>query len=361
MKSYFGSFHLSPGAEPVESTVLVFDKNLNIGYRNPDGTNATVNWLLKETDLHFDFVSQRTRLRNSRTPGQELWINGNDVSNFIREMQAEQQKPWHKKSGGREWIRNGALLLGIAGLLVLIYLLIVPWLSQKLAAKVSVKTEQQLGEAVYDAMGLEAQEDSTASFVLNEFFAAMDIPTAYPIKITVVKDNTVNAFALPGGRIVVYSALLKEIKSYPELAALLSHEFTHINNKHSTKSIFRRLGSKVFLGLLFGRFGSVTAVLVDHADNLKSLKYSRSLEKEADMEGLEILRQRKIDPKGFEDLFENLKEAARGSILPEFLGSHPDIDKRIGYIREAAGGFQAEENTRLKTIFEQLNKTAKQW
>ncbi len=109
------------------------------------------------------------------------------------------------------------------------------------------------------------------------------------IRITVVNDNTVNAFALPGGRIVVYSALLKEIGSYPELAALLSHEFTHVNNRHSTKSIFRNLGSKVFLGLLFGKFGSVTAVLVDHADNLKSLKYSRKLEKEADIEGLAII------------------------------------------------------------------------
>ena len=105
----------------------------------------------------------------------------------------------------------------------------------------------------------------------------MDVPTAYRIRITVVNDNVVNAFALPGGRIVVYTALLKQIKSYPELAALLSHEFTHINNKHSTKSIFRRLGSKVFIGLLFGRFGTVTSVLVNHADNLKSLTYSAGI------------------------------------------------------------------------------------
>jgi beta-barrel assembly-enhancing protease len=354
MKSYFGSYFFSQGAEPVESTVLVFDKNLNIGFRNPDGSNAMVNWLLKDVEASFDFSTQQTRLRNNKFYGTELLIKGNDASAFVKERQTEQQKPWHKKSSGKEWIRNGLLLLGILGLLFLLYLLIVPWLSEKLAAKVSVKTEQQLGDAVYDAMGLEAQEDTAASQVLNEFFAQMEVPTAYDIRITVVKDNVVNAFALPGGRIVVYSALLKQMTSYPELAALLSHEFTHINNKHSTKSIFRRLGSKVFIGLLFGRFGTVTSVLINHADDLKSLKYSRKLEKEADMDGLQLLLQRKIDPQGFVSLFTHLKESAPGSALPEFLGSHPDIDKRIAYINETAKGASIADNEHLKAIFQKL-------
>lgn len=354
MKSYFGSFYTSSGAAPVPSTILIFDKNLNIGFRNPDGSNAMINWLLRDVEASFDFGRQLTKLRNSRQPGSELLIEGNDAANFIKEMQAEQQKPWHQKSGGKEWIRNGLLLLGIFGLLFLLYLLIVPWLSQKLASGVSVKTEQQLGNAVYDALGMAGREDTAASFVLNEFFTEMDITTPYNIKITVVNDNVVNAFALPGGRIVVYSGLLKQIQSYPELAALLSHEFTHVNNKHSTKSIFRRLGSKVFLGLLFGRFGAVTSVLVDHADNLKSLKYSRRLEKEADTDGLKLLTQRKIDPQGFVDLFENLKQAGSGSVLPEFLGSHPDINKRIDYINEASKNAATRENEKLKAIFEKL-------
>ena len=359
MKSYFGTYYTSPGAEPVESTVLVFDKNLNIGFRNSDGNNEMVNpivigWQLKDVDISFDFPTQQTKLRHNKSPGGELLIKGNDVANFIKAMKEEREKAWYKKSSGREWIRNSLLFLGILGVLFLLYMLIVPWLSQKLASKVSIKTEKQLGDAVYDALGLPGQEDTAKSFVLNEFFNAMDVPTAYSIKITVVNDNTVNAFALPGGRIVVYSALLKEITSYPELAALLSHEFTHVNNKHSTKSIFRRLGSKVFLGLLFGRFGTVTSVVVNHADNLKSLKYSRSLEKEADMEGLAILTKRGIDPDGFVDLFHHLQEAAPTNSLPEFLGSHPDVDKRIAYMKEASKGSIVKEDEQLKAIFEKL-------
>ena len=354
MKSYFGSYHSSSGTEPVESTVLVFDKNLNIGFRNPDGSNAMVNWLLKDVETSFDFSSQQTKLKNNKSQGAELLIKGNDAGNYIKEMQAEQQKAWYKKSSGKEWIRNGLLLLGILAVLYLLYMLIVPWMSQKLASRVSIKTEKQLGDAVFDAMGLSAQEDKSKSFVLNQFFEVMDVPTAYNINITVVNDEVVNAFALPGGRIVVYSALLKEITSYPELAALLSHEFTHVNNKHSTKSIFRRLGSKVFLGLLFGRFGTVTSVVVNHADNLKSLKYSRSLEKEADMDGLDILTKRNIDPNGFVDLFHHLKEAGPANNMPEFLGSHPDVGKRIAYIQEASKGVEVKEDAELKAIFEKL-------
>jgi beta-barrel assembly-enhancing protease len=354
MKSYFGSYTSSLNMAPADATVLVFDKNISIGYRNISGNNETTSWPIKDINSSFDFSLQQTKLCNARFAGAELLINGNEVAVVIKDIQEESQKPWHKKAIGREWIRNGLLLSGILGLLFLLYLLIVPWLSEKLATKVSVKTEQQLGDAVYGAMDLDVKEDTVASRVLNTFFKAMDVPTAYDIRITVVRDNVVNAFALPGGRIVVYSALLKQINSYPELAALLSHEFTHVNNKHSTKSIFRKLGSKIFIGLLFGKFGNVASVLVNHADDLKSLKYSRRLEKEADMEGLQLLLERKIDPAGFTALFTHLKEASPGSMLPEFLGSHPDIDKRIAYIQENAKKSAIAEDSKLKAIFDQL-------
>lgn len=355
MKSYFGSYHVSPGAEPAEASVLVFDKAISIGYRAAEGMNVTLNWPLKEVEVSVDFSSQCTKVKHL-LQGNELFIKSKDAASFIKEMQAEQRKPWYRRKNSKYGIRNILLLLALAGGLVLLYFLLVPLLSEKLASAISVSTERQLGDAVYDAMGLSGSEDTAASYIVNEFFAAMDVPSAYSVRITVVNDNVVNAFAVPGGRIVVYSALLKQIQSYPELAALLSHEFTHVNKKHSTKSIFRRLGSKVFISLLFGRFGSVTSVLINHADDIKSLTYSRKLEKEADMEGLELLMQRKIDAKGFEDLFRHLQQAAPSSSLPEFLGSHPDIDKRIAYIKKASKPAVIEEDQRLKTIFEKLKQ-----
>jgi Zn-dependent protease with chaperone function len=355
MKSFFATFYPASGTSSVEATLLVFERTLSIGYKNAAGANEMIKWFLKDTNASFEFSRQLSRLKNNRQPG-EIHIEGKEAAAFINGLKNEEQKPWYKKENGKQWIRNSLLLTGILGLLFFIYLLIVPWLSEKMASNVSVKMEQQFGDAVYDAMGLTGREDKKASLLLNDFFYSMEITTPYSVRVSVVKDNTVNAFALPGGRIVVYDALLKKIENYPELAALLCHEFTHVNNKHSTKSIFRRLGSQVFLGLLFGRFGTVTSVLVNHADNLKSLTYSRGLEKEADMEGLSLLIQRKINPEGFVTLFTTLKNSSSSDILPEFLGSHPDIDKRIAYIRKASKGVILSDNLQLKAIFEKIKQ-----
>jgi beta-barrel assembly-enhancing protease len=354
MKTWFGSYFTSSYVEPVEATVLAVENNITIGFRRGDGVTNRVRWEIQDMVAVFDNSLQATKITHTKEPGSKLVVNGKQALDFIREMQAEQNKPWHKKSQTKEWGRNFLIFLGIATLLITAYFLIVPWLSEKLASTISVNTEEQLGNAVYEALNLSGQQDKEATAVLNEFFEEMKVQTAYNIQITVVNSDVVNAFALPGGNIVVYSALLTELKTYPELAALLSHEFTHVNNKHSTKSIFRQLGSRVFLSLLFGKFGNVTSVMVDQADKFKSLKYSRGLEKEADLDGLSLLRERKIDPEGFIGLFRHLKDSAPASAMPEFLGSHPDIDKRIAYIREASKNWESEENSPLKTIFEKL-------
>lgn len=355
MKSWFGTYQASPVAEPEQATVLGSDKKISIGLRQNNAV-VTLQWDIRDVESSFEMSQQTTRIRNKNEKGL-LFVEGKAPHEFIQVLQAERNKAWHKKDRTREWGRNLLILAGVLGLLVLAYFLIVPWLSEKMASTVSVQTEAQFGNSVYDALDLSSQEDHRASAIINEFFSTLKVPSQYTIQITVVKGDVVNAFALPGGRIVVYTALLKEIETYPELAALLSHEFTHVNNQHATKSIFRQLGSRIFLSLLFGKFGSVTSIMVDQADKLKSLTYSRKLEKEADMEGLSLLKERKIDPAGFVSLFRHLKSSGPASSTPEFLGSHPDINRRIAYIRDASGGTVIEENSELKAIFDKLKST----
>ncbi|MBL0130621.1 MAG: hypothetical protein IPP43_05490 [Chitinophagaceae bacterium] len=66
------------------------------------------------------------------------------------------------------------------------------------------------------------------------------------------------------------------------------------------------------------------------------------------------MTKRRIDPKGFVDLLNHLKESAQGVALPEFLASHPDVVKRINYIQEASNGATVKEDEKLKAIFEKL-------
>lgn len=354
MKSFFGTLLPASMNTSFPSTVLVFDKILSVGYRSEAGQNFTVQWELRDVVVSYLQGTQVSEVKHLPS-GTKLFIEGNTAFLFINEMKAAAALPWYKKNSIRDGSRIVFLLLFLLAILVSLYFLLVPWVSEKLSSTVSIKNEQQLGNAVYDAMNLAVDEDKSASFIVNDFFAKLEIPTTYAVSVTVVNSPVINAFALPGGRIVIYSALLQQLESYPELAALLAHEFIHVNNRHATKSIFRKLGSKVFLGLLLGRMGSVTTTIIDHADDLKSLTYSRKLEKEADIGALRILEERHIDPAGFEDLFIRLKNDA-GSDLPEFLGSHPDIDKRITYIKESSKLEKVIENDKLKSIFEQLKK-----
>jgi Zn-dependent protease with chaperone function len=153
----------------------------------------------------------------------------------------------------------------------------------------------------------------------------------------------------------VYDQLLKNMRHYEELAALLSHEYAHVEEKHTTKTIFRSMGTYMFISLLFGDLGGAGAVVVENANSLKSLQYSRRLEKEADLYGLRLLQERKIDARGFEWLFNTLKQ--QNSLQPsEWLSSHPDLDNRIRYIQQETQPGPSNTDSTLLRIFISLKQ-----
>jgi predicted Zn-dependent protease len=220
---------------------------------------------------------------------------------------------------------------------------------------VPVSYEEKLGDELYEAIKTGFEMDEAKTAYINDFFKELNIPTKYNIRIAVIKEDMANAFALPGGNIVVYDKILAGMNNYEELAALLSHEFTHVNEKHTTRSLFRQLGSAIFLSVIFGDVGAIANTMIRNADNLKRLNYSRGLEKEADRNGLKILSERKIDGNGFVRLFALLKNETlnTGQHPAEWISSHPDLDKRIDYIKkdELFNKNGSEQNETLKTLF----------
>jgi predicted Zn-dependent protease len=235
------------------------------------------------------------------------------------------------------------------------YIWLVPFLAERLAKRVPASYEESLGNGIYNTLKTGFAVDEKKTAYANSFFNELKIPTKYNIRITVVNENTANAFAIPGGNIIVYDRIIAGMNSYEDLAALLSHEFTHIENRHTTRSLFRQLGSAVFLSVILGDLGSIANILIRHAGNLKSLDYSRKLEKEADLNGLQILSERRIDCNGFVRLFELLKKETEktGTSPAEWISSHPDLDKRIEYIKQNTlfnrNGIEVNET--LKTLF----------
>jgi len=246
----------------------------------------------------------------------------------------------------------------VVGFFALMYFLVVPLVADGFARTIPKSTEVEMGTAMYNNIiaGYTVNEEATET--INRFFANIGHPNDYEIKITVVKESQVNAFAMPGGNIVVFDGLLKETETYPELAALLSHEFSHIQHRHTTRSVVRSLGSYLFLVIILGSAGDVVTQIAQSADEVKGLSYSRSLEKEADMEGFNIMVQNRIDPKGMLGLFEKLEKQTTGQEPPEFLSTHPITNSRKEYVQEKLdeGGYTVQENPQLKSLFEKLKE-----
>lgn len=160
-----------------------------------------------------------------------------------------------------------------------------------------------------------------------------------PYEFHVVNSSVMNAFALPGGPVVITRGLLMKLGSESELAAVLAHELGHINARHHARFLEKQFGLSLLLGLgalflgdrpygqLLVQFGQVGAVLL-------SLKFSRDQEREADRYGLTYLHRSGYDPEGMIRVFELFKSLERGGRPPEWLSTHPLPENRIVQARQ---------------------------
>jgi Zn-dependent protease with chaperone function len=211
---------------------------------------------------------------------------------------------------------------------------IVPWAGLKL---IKPSTETELGEKMYQSMMQGETIDHQKTKLLQEFAKSMQLSNTYPIKLTVVKSKEVNAYAIPGGNIVVYTGILKAMKSPDELAALLGHETAHINDRHSLKSILRSAATGLIVSVVLNDISGIFSIVVENAEGLRTMHFSRGIEKSADEAGMKTLVKNNIHPLAMKKLMQRLKE--NSPEIPEvlsFMQSHPATDERIKHATEFA-------------------------
>ena len=354
MDAYTGKYYIQGGDEQ-EATILILKDKLSIGLRDKHGNPRIVYWPYEQVIRDNFWKRGQSIVRCGTYPLQVIEVNTKEFADKLEVIFKEREKSWISRALNKNAMRMIKMLTVFIVLLVAAYIWLVPFLAERLAKKVPVSYEERLGEGIYEALQPGLNIDAGKTAYINDFFRELNINSKYNIRITVVNEDIANAFALPGGNIVVYDKILAGMNSYEDLAALLSHEFTHVNEKHTTRSLFRQLGSSLFLSIIFGDIGTMGNVIVSNADDLKGLSYSRRLEKEADMNGLNLLSERKIDCNGFIHLFQLLeKEVEQSGTQPaEWISSHPDLEKRIDYIKksELFNKQGVEVNETLKTLF----------
>ncbi len=247
----------------------------------------------------------------------------------------------------------GAIFIGLA---LLTYFFLLPWMVNKAVENFPTDYEKKFGKVMFDQVKASEKWDATQTKLINNFFDSLHFKSKYNIEILYVNKDEVNAYALPGGYMVVYDGILKKMKSEEELAGLLAHEFSHIKLKHTLKSTFNSIGFATMLQIVFGGFDeSIIGLLGNQTEQLRQLHYSRTLETEADENGFNLMKEQQLDPNGMINLFERLK-AESTDIMPSILSTHPLPEERIKYIQDLINKnkFVVKNNKQLEFIFEKL-------
>lgn len=255
------------------------------------------------------------------------------------------------------------LLLVLAAGLYFLLLGLVPFLGLRL---ISRDSEITLGNKLHQVMLSELSfvgntPDTTGTYRLQAYAKNLQLSEEYPIRLTLVHSDIVNAYALPGGQVVVYTGLLRKLKTPEALAALLAHESTHVNSRHSMRSLLRSGANGLLVSIIFGDATGLSGALAGNLENLSGLRYSRSLETEADETGMDLMRRNGVPPQGMVQLMKTLEK--EGDIPDElsFLSSHPLTKNRIKRAERYSkkwGNMQA--STELHDLFKALQTEVKE-
>lgn len=147
-------------------------------------------------------------------------------------------------------------------------------------------------------------------------------------EVQVFESKEVNAFALPGGKIGVYTGLLKVAQNQDQLAAVLGHEVSHVLAGHSAARVSNQMATQFGVTVLSVGTGLPADMIGTGAQYLLLLPFSRGDETEADELGMQLMAKAGFDPAQAIELWHNMARQA-GSTPPEFASTHPSNESRI--------------------------------
>lgn len=172
----------------------------------------------------------------------------------------------------------------------------------------------------------------------------------FPYEFHVVASKDINAFALPGGFIFVNAGAIAAAKNEGELAGVMAHEIAHVALRHgtnqATKAYIAKAGLSVLSGIVGGEstdLGQVIGAIGGVGANALFLKFGRTAESQADLEGARIMAETGYDPRDMANFFKTLQEQG-GQRVPEFLSDHPDPGNRVQAVNDVLGSLPVSAN-----------------
>jgi Zn-dependent protease with chaperone function len=155
-------------------------------------------------------------------------------------------------------------------------------------------------------------------------------------EVAVVDADMINAFAFPGGYVVVTTGLIANSDNPEQVAGVLAHELTHVLERHGMRKLVRQAGLGVLIGIVFGDVSALSQ-LIELSSQLDSLSFDRSQEQRADDGAIKIMIAAGLSPQNLAAFFEKIQQAdAISGNIPELFQTHPLTDERIKRVSAAA-------------------------
>jgi len=239
------------------------------------------------------------------------------------------------------WI--GATIAILAG-----FWFLLPLAAGPIASRVPLSWEEGLGRTVQrQALALMASgspvcTESAGQRAIDRLAGRLSaaMPSRYRFRVTVVDDETVNAFAAPGGYIVVFRGLIDHSASADGLAGVMAHEMGHVIERHGMEGLVKALGLSFVMAALIGDTSGFGSIAADVAQSLATSRFSRDAEREADRIAVEMLNRANISGRGFRAFFQTMARNAgsEGTAIGRYFASHPATRGRAQFVKTHATG-----------------------
>ncbi|MBS9778673.1 MAG: M48 family metallopeptidase [Campylobacteraceae bacterium] len=222
------------------------------------------------------------------------------------------------------------LLTGVLVLMFIVYKILdfsIDYGVKYISPKLEKKLFSNLGDAMFDNLG----KNDKLQGILENLSECANLP--YILQSKIQNDKQSNAFAYPGGYVIIYSNLIKNSKSQNSLAFVLAHEIGHFKNRDHLRAISKNTLLSALVSLMTN--SNMDSILIP-VKNFLQMKYSREHESQADEIALDILNCYYGHVGGADEFFKNIQKEENNTIFLNYFSTHPQTQKRIDALHNLA-------------------------
>lgn len=303
-----------------------------------------------ELDRNFNFSQLRHAERVGRVHSFLNFRDGSSLEIIDHEsIEGWQQyesrvSPWYSLSRlESKWAYALAAVLILAVGLTLFFRFLLPPIASQLVRIVPVEAEIALGQNAMDYLDEAYFEESELSGkrlrdVLVLFNSIVEnIESDYEYELNFRTGMGPNAFALPGGQVIVTDEFVELCESDDELLSVFAHEVGHVENQHVLKGLIKDAAAVVILLTVFGDVSAVSGLASTVPTFLMGMQFSRAHETDADRFAVEYMKANDIDPMALTRILSKLMADGGDDGLANYFLTHPGLERRTENIKSFSG------------------------